>query len=442
MSIPKNFLWGAATAAYQIEGAWNEDGKGPSIWDEFTHQKGNILNGDTGDIACDHYHRYKDDVKLMKQMGLKAYRFSISWARILPEGTGPVNQAGIDFYSNLIDELLKNGIEPFITLYHWDLPYALHLKGGWLNPQSPDWFEEYTKLVVQSFGKIVKHFITFNEPSVFIGLGYMGGDHTPGYKLQTKEILMIATNVLLSHGRAVSVIKGSIPEAQVGITLATQPQIPLTKKDEENAYKTYFDEGLNNLGCIWGMPFWVDPIVFGKFPKKLVKEASDKFPKLTKKQLESIGQKIDFIGLNIYEARYNGDFKRKPGYPHNELGWDIFPEALEWGIKLNYKRYGLPIYITENGITCHDWVSLDGKVHDPNRIDFLARYLHGLKKAADEGADVRGYFYWSLMDNFEWAKGYNPRFGLIHVDYDTQKRTLKDSAGWYKNVIETNGKNL
>ena len=442
MSIPKNFLWGAATASYQIEGAWNEDGKGPNIWDEFTHQKGHILYDATGDVACDHYHNFKADVKLMKQMGLKAYRFSISWARIIPDGIGSINPAGITFYNKLIDELLKNGIEPFITLYHWDLPYALHLQGGWLNPESPRWFEHYTNLVMSTFGKKVRHFITFNEPSVFIGLGYLTGDHAPGYKLQTKEVLLAATNVLLAHGRAVSVIRSVKPDAEIGITLATQPQIPMTKKDEENAYKTYFDEGLNHLGCIWGMPFWVDPIVFGKFPKKMVKEAGDKFPKLTKKQMKSIGQKIDFIGINIYEGRYNGKFERVQGYPHNELGWDIFPEALEWGIKLNYKRYGLPIYITENGITCHDWVSLDGKVHDPNRIDFLARYLHGLKKAADESADVRGYFYWSLMDNFEWAKGYNPRFGLIHVDYETQKRTLKDSAAWYKTVIETNGKNL
>ena len=440
MGFPKNFLWGAATASYQIEGAWNEDGKGANIWDEFTHQKGHILYEATGDKACDHYHRFKDDIKLMKQMGLKAYRFSVSWARIIPDGDGKVNQAGIDFYTKLIDELLKNGIEPFMTIYHWDLPYALHLKGGWLNPQSSDWFEYYTTVIAQTFGKKVKHFITFNEPSVFIGLGYETGDHAPGYKLQTKEILLAASNVLLAHGKAVKVLRDNIPQAQIGITLATQPQIPVSKKDEENAYKTYFNEGL--AGCIWGMPLWVDPIVFGKFPKKLVREAGELFPKLTKKQMEIISRKIDFIGINIYEGRYNGNFIRKDGYPHNELGWDIFPEALQWGIKHNYKRYGLPVYITENGITCHDWVSLDGKVHDPNRIDFLARYLKGMKEAATEGADVRGYFYWSLMDNFEWAKGYNPRFGLVHVDYETQKRTLKDSALWYKDVIESNGKYL
>ncbi len=440
MTLTKNFVWGAATASYQIEGGWNQDGKGPNIWDEFTHQKGHILYEANGDVACDHYNRFKEDVKLMKQVGLKAYRFSVSWSRIIPDGIGKINQAGIDFYTKLIDELIKNDIEPFMTIYHWDLPYALHLKGGWLNPESPDWFEYYTKVIAQTFGKKVKYFITFNEPSVFIGLGYELGSHAPGLKLQTKEVLIAATNVLKAHGRAVSVLRELNPKAQVGITLATQPQIPVTKKDEENAYKTYFNEGL--AGFIWGMPFWVDPIVFGKFPKKLVREAKDCFPKITKKEMESIGQKIDFIGINIYEGRYNGNFVRKPGYPHNELGWDIFPEALKWGIKLNYKRYNLPIYITENGITCHDWVSLDGKVHDPNRIDFLQRYLKGLKEAADEGADVRGYFYWSLMDNFEWAMGYNPRFGLIYVDYETQKRTLKDSAFWYKNVIESNGKNI
>ena len=442
MSLKKDFTWGAATASYQIEGAWNADGKGPNVWDEFTHQKGHILHGANGDIACDHYNRFKEDIKLMKKMGLKAYRFSVSWARIIPDGTGKINEAGIDFYTKLVDELIKNGIEPYMTIYHWDLPYALHLQGGWLNPQSPDWFEYYTRVIAQTFGKKVRHFITFNEPSVFVGLGYMNGAHAPGLKLQAKEVLLAVTNVLIAHGKAVKVLREELPQAQVGITLATQPQIPVAKKDEENAYNTYFDEGFNNLGCIWGMPLWVDPIVFGKFPKKLVREAGDCFPKLSKKQLETISQKIDFIGINIYEGRYNGDFTRAPGYPHTELGWDIFPEALKWGIKLNYKRYKLPIYITENGISTHDWVSLDGKVHDPNRIDFLARYLKGMKEAANEGADVRGYFYWSLMDNFEWAMGYNPRFGLIYVDYPTQKRILKDSASWYSEVIKTNGSTL
>ena len=442
MSLNKNFMWGAATASYQIEGAWNQDGKGPNIWDEFTHQKGHILYDATGDTACDHYNRFKEDIKLMKKIGLKAYRFSVSWARLIPDGDGKINQAGIDFYTKLIDELIKNGIEPFMTIYHWDLPYALHLKGGWLNPQISDWFENYTKVIATTFGKKVKHFITFNEPSVFVGLGYNTGDHAPGYKLQAKEVLLAVSNVLLAHGKAVKVLREEVPGAEIGITLATQPQIPVTKADEEKAYKTYFNEGFNDLNCIWGMPIWVDPIVFGQFPKKLVKEAGSYFPRLSKKQMEIISQKIDFVGINIYEGRYNGKFQRQQGYPHNELGWDIFPEALKWGIKLNYKRYKLPIYITENGITTHDWVSLDGRVHDPNRIDFLARYLKGMKEAADEGADVRGYFYWSLMDNFEWAMGYNPRFGLIHVDYTTLKRTLKDSAEWYSKVIAENGKNL
>ena len=440
MSLPKNFVWGAATASYQIEGAWNEDGKGPNIWDEYTHQKGHILYDATGDTACDHYHKFKEDIKLMKQIGLKAYRFSVSWSRIIPDGTGKVNEEGIKFYTSLINELLKNGIEPYMTIYHWDLPYALHLQGGWLNPQSPEWFEYYTSVIAQTFGKKVKYFITFNEPSVFIGLGYEAGTHAPGLKLQTKEILIAGTNVLLAHGKAVKVLRELIPQAQVGITLATQPQIPMTKKDQENAYNAYFNEGLD--GFIWGMPFWVDPIVFGKFPSKLVRQAGSLFPKLSKKQMETISQKIDFLGINIYEGRYNGKFERKQGYPHNELGWDIFPEALKWGIKHNYKRYKLPFYITENGITTHDWVSLDGKVHDPNRIDFIHRYLKGLKEASEEGADVRGYFYWSLMDNFEWSMGYNPRFGLIYVDYETCKRTPKDSAEWYSQVIKTNGKDL
>ena len=239
MSLSKDFIWGAATASYQIEGAWNVDGKGSNIWDEFTHQKGKIKDGSTGDVACDHYNRYKEDIKLMAEMGLKAYRFSISWARILPEGIGKVNQKGIDFYNRLIDELLKYNITPLITLYHWDLPYALYLKGGWLNPESSQWFYEYAKVVKENFGDRVKNFITFNEPSVFVGCGYQGGMHAPGLQLGTKDLLKIGHNILLSHGKAVKVLR-EIPDAKIGITLATQPKIPVSPADEQSAYDAYF----------------------------------------------------------------------------------------------------------------------------------------------------------------------------------------------------------
>jgi len=440
MGFSKDFIWGAATASYQIEGAWNEDGKGANIWDDFTHQPGKIEDGSTGDVACDHYHKYKEDVKMMKEMGLKAYRFSISWSRIIPDGIGAINPKGIEFYNNLINELIKNDIVPFITIFHWDLPSALYLKGGWLNPECADWFQYYTKVIAENFGDRVKNFITFNEPSVFLGCGYNIGVHAPGYKVGNKDFLLSACNVLRCHGRAVTELKKAIPDCKVGITLATQPKIPLAKENEQEAYDSYFSCSLG--GFIWTMAFWMDPIVFGKFPEQILKEAGDLFPAISDDEMKSINQKIDFLGVNIYEAQYAGNYVRTPGTAHTELSWDVYPEALKWGIKLNTKRYGLPMYITENGMSAHDWVSLDGKVHDPNRIDFLHRYIKGLRDAADEGCDIRGYFHWSLMDNFEWAKGYNPRFGLVYVDYKTQERILKDSAYWYKTVIESNGENL
>lgn len=440
MSFRKDFAWGAATASYQIEGAWNEDGKSPSIWDVFCEQHGKIMDGSDGTVACDHYHRYKDDVKLMAELGLNSYRFSIAWARVLPDGTGTVNKKGLDFYSKLVDELLKYNITPFVTLYHWDLPYALYLKGGWLNPESSAWFEEYATAVAKKLGERVKHFITFNEPSVFLGCGCMLGEHAPGVQLGTRDLLHMGHNIHLAHGKAVKVLRELVPDAKVGITLATMPAIPVTKADEKAAYEAYFSCNKNSF--VWSDAYWADPVVFGKYPEQLLKECGDMFPAFTDDDMKLISQKIDFLGQNIYQAKYFGDWKRPAGTPHTEIGWDTFDDALEWGVKHFSKRYKLPIYITENGLSCHDWVSLDGKVHDPNRIDFLHRYLRGLKNAAESGCDVLGYFQWSFIDNFEWAKGYNPRFGMVFCDYQTQKRIPKDSAFWYKDVIQTNGENL
>lgn len=440
MSFRKDFAWGAATAAYQIEGAWNEDGKSLSIWDTFCEQPGKIEDGSDGKTACDHYHHYKEDVKLMAELGLKAYRFSIAWTRVLPDGTGCINEKGLDFYSKLVDELLKYNITPYVTLYHWDLPYCLLLKGGWQNPESPLWFEEYTKAVIEKLGDRVKYFITFNEPSVFMGCGYEQGSHAPGYKLGLRDLLHVGHNIHLAHGRAVKVIRSLAPDAEVGITLASLPAIPVTKNDEEAAYEKHFS--IKKEFFYWSDSYWADPIVLGYYPEKLLAETKDLFPDFTDEDMKLISQKIDFIGINIYQGQYAGDYKRLPGTPHTEIGWDVFDTALEWGVKHFTKRYKLPVYITENGLSCHDWESLDGKVHDPNRIDFLHRYLRGLKAAAESGCDVRGYFQWSFMDNFEWAKGYNPRFGMVFCDYNTQKRIPKDSAYWYKEVIESNGETL
>ncbi|MCR4580609.1 MAG: beta-glucosidase [Treponema sp.] len=440
MGFNKDFVWGAATASFQIEGAWNEDGKLPSIWDVFCHEDGKISDGSSGDTACDHYHRYKEDVKLMADLGLKAYRFSIAWPRIISDVDGRVNQKGIEFYNNLIDELLKYNITPYVTLYHWDLPYYAYLRGGWLNPQISDWFEKYAEVIAKNFGDRVKHFITFNEPSVFVGCGLQQGSHAPGLKLGSRDLLNVGFNIHLAHGKALRALRKLVPDAEIGITVAMMPAIPTCPADEEMAYNSEFSCGKG--GFFWSSSYWIDPIVFGKYPQELLDECKDIFPEFTEEDMKLISQKIDFIGLNIYQGRYVGDWKRPVGMAHNELGWDIKPEALRWGVKLFTKRYKLPIYITENGLTCHDWVSLDGKVHDPNRIDFLNRYLLCLRQAADEGCDVKGYFQWSFMDNFEWASGYNPRFGMVFCDYQTLKRTPKDSAYWYKSVIESNGENL
>lgn len=447
MGFKKDFVWGAATCAYQIEGASSEDGKGRSIWDVFSHTEGKISDKSNGDIACDHYHKFKEDIKLMSELGLKAYRFSISWSRILPEGTGKINQKGIDFYRELIDEILRYGIEPYVTLYHWDLPYALHLKGGWLNDDISDYFAEYAKICADLFKGRVKNVITFNEPEVFVGCGYLEGIHAPGYSLGTEELLHICHNVLKAHGKSVRILRENIPGVKIGIVSATTPPCPETENDVSAARKSYFSCGKNNF--VFSNAHWLDPIVFGNYPDDFLKECAGLLPKYTKEDMTVINSPIDFIGLNIYSGRHvkaekDGckDVPSKQGAPVNAIKWGVVPESLYWGPKFIFERYNLPIYITENGMAAHDAVSLDGKVHDPNRIDYLHRYLREFRKAADDGVDCCGYFQWSFMDNLEWAMGYTVRFGMVFVDYCTQQRIPKDSAYWYKKTIEINGENL
>lgn len=449
MGFSKDFLWGAATASYQIEGAWNEDGKEMNIRDAFCHEGKHIKNGESADVSCDHYHLYKDDVKLMVEAGLKAYRFSISWSRILKSELGKdgrltfvENPKGIAFYDSLINELLANKITPFITLYHWDLPQSVYEKGGWLNREISDWFEFYARTVVNHFGDRVKNFITFNEPSVFVGMGYKDGVHAPGYKLSSRDLVIIGHNVHLAHGKAVRLIHECVKDAKVGITLATMPVLPENKSEEavKAAYEDYF--ACSREYVAWAESFWLDPIVKGAYPESLVAECEDLAYLFSKEDMDIISEKIDFVGLNIYQGRFAKADMRAAGAPHTDLNWNITPDALYWGTKFFYERYKLPIYITENGMACHDYVSLDGKVHDPNRIDYLNRYLLALKESVESGVDVRGYFQWSLIDNFEWAEGFNPRFGIIYCDYATKKRIFKDSAYWYKKVIESNGECL
>lgn len=449
MGFAKDFAWGAATSSYQIEGASNEGGKGLHIWDVFTKEPGRISYGQTGDIACDHYHRFREDVAVMKEMGLKAYRFSIDWARVLPEGTGNINETGIKFYSNLIDALLGAGIEPYITLYHWELPYELYKRGGWMNPKIVRWFGEYARLVAERFSDRVKYFFTLNEPQCFVGLGYLTGEQAPGVKAPLRDTFEMAHNALKAHGYAVQMLRqyGKQP-LMIGYAPTGSMCYPQTEKEEdiEAARQMLFSMPDDIGNWTWNVSWWSDPVLLGKYPEEGLKRFEAYLPRITDEDMKLISEPIDIYGQNIYNGRcihMGADGKpeetvRYEGFPKTAMGWPVTPECLYWGPKFLYERYGKPIYITENGISCHDVVSLDGKVHDPDRIDFLARYLKELKKTAEE-IDLRGYFQWSLMDNFEWSNGYAERFGLIYVDYRTQERIWKDSAYWYRDVIQTNG---
>lgn len=451
MAFKKDFVWGVATSAYQIEGAWNEDGKGLSGWDVFCHEPGKIAEGHTGDVACDHYHLFREDVKLMKELGIKAYRFSICWSRLIPNGIGEINEAGAKFYSDLIDELLANGIEPYITLFHWDYPYELYKKGGWLNSDSVAWFAEYAAKVSELYSDRVKHFITFNEPQCFIGDGHFTGAHAPGLKVSYKDIFQICHNVLKSHGAAVIALRKNAKQPiKVGYAPTGTSCYPASesKEDIEAARKEMFKCHPLNVGIMWNISWWSDPVVLGKYPEEGLELYKEYLPEITEEDMKLINQPIDFYGNNIYNGKRvradeNGNpcgVARKVGMPKTAIQWPITPEVLHWGPRFYYERYKLPFYITENGMSAHDVVSLDGKVHDPNRIDFLNRHLIELEKATDDGVDIAGYFQWSFMDNFEWAKGYTDRFGIVYVDFETQERIPKDSAYWYKDWIEEHTK--
>lgn len=443
----KDFIWGAATAACQIEGAAYEDGKGKSIWDSFAEIEGNIQGNDTPREACDHYHHVKEDVALMKEIGIKAYRFSISWPRILPEGTGKINQKGIDFYNELIDELLQNGIEPYITLYHWDLPHALHLQGGWMNRRMVDWFAEYAKIVVENFSDRVKNYMTFNEPQGFIGAGYLIAMHAPGYRVTPEEGFIVAHNVLMAHGKAVKIMREyAKQEIKIGVASCGDVFFPDTEKPEDiEAARRMMFEMQNNPRGIGNRVNWLtDPIYLGHYPEDGLRKYHKYLPKFTEQDMQLIHQPVDFMGQNIYQGiRVRADAEGRAhivepetGSQMTACGWQVTPESLYWGTRFLYERYGKDIYITENGCSCYDYISQDGKVHDTARIDYLSRYLKELSRAVDEKIPVRGYFMWSLMDNFEWTSGYSQRFGMIYVDYKTKERILKESAYWYQNIIE------
>lgn len=429
--FPDKFLWGAASAATQIEGAWNEDGRTPSVWDVMP--EGKIRRNETCHVACDHYHHWKEDIVLMGEIGLKAYRFSVSWSRIMPE-KGKVNEKGIQFYRNLADTLISKGIEPMITLFHSDLPVWVFDEGGWMNEEVSQWFAEFTRVTVDALSDKVKYWFTLNEPQCF----------AKDYLILNPEgvIEEVTRNILLSHGRAVQVIRehAKLP-SQVGLVIMGMCMNPVSGiLDEKQAYELTFSEQIGAMGMGW----WTEPAIGGIIPKSLK-------TCITEKDMEIICQPLDLFTVNIYGAGNYCDYPPEmgmvnplvtPGFPKSHIEMPITPDCIYYMAKYAWKKYHLPVLFTENGFSNIDFVMLDGKVHDPQRIDYIHRYLLALEKALEEGIPVIGYLYWSIMDNFEWYHGYDMRFGLIHVDYQTQKRTLKDSAYYYKSVIETNGGNL
>lgn len=452
MSFPKGFVWGAAAASYQVEGAAYADGKGPSVWDMLCRKEGAIWNGQSGDVACDHYHRYKEDVALMKEIGLPAYRLSISWPRVLPAGVGAINTQGLDFYDQLVDELLAAGIQPWVTLFHWDYPYELYCRGGWLNPDSPDWFAEYTRLVVDRLSDRVQHWMPLNEPACFIGLGHQTGIHAPGDKLGFAQVLRAAHHALLAHGKAVQMLRARARRpCQICLAHTGPVTMPASHQpaDVEAARQEMFAI-LPTGRHMWNDSWWLDPIFFGRYPEDGWQAFGADVPPVKDGDLKIINQPLDFLGVNIYQgvivrAGADGQPGMVPfpaGMPLTACKWNVTPDALYWGPRFLYERYHAPVVITENGLSGLDWIALDGQVHDPQRIDFTRRYLLALERASADGVDVRGYFHWSVMDNFEWAEGFKERFGLIYVDYPTQQRIPKDSAYWYRQVIATNGASL
>jgi beta-glucosidase len=435
--FPAGFILGAATAAYQIEGAWNESGKGESIWDRFSHTPGRILNGNTGDVACDHYHRWKEDVDLMKALGLKAYRFSISWPRVLPEGRGHVNQVGLDFYRRLTEALLEAGIEPFATLYHWDLPMALQDRGGWPERATVEAFVEYAGVVCRDLGGLVKSWITLNEPQVSAAIGHLEGHHAPGHT-DIDEMLASAHHLLLAHGQAVSVIRSHCPDARIGISLNLHPQVPASPSRADQL-ATVIQEARRNR-------WYLDPLAGRGYPSEAVADYARPMSFIRQGDMQTIAVPIDFLGVNYYfrdivrsakvpEAE-NAPQTVFPGRERTTMGWEVYPQGLYEILTHLHAGYSFPSFlVTENGAAYDDVVGADGAASDPMRVDYLREHLLAAHRALAEGVPLKGYFVWSLLDNFEWSYGYSKRFGLIHVDYATQKRTPKASAYWYRDVI-------
>ena len=450
--FPDDFLWGAATSAYQIEGSPLADGAGPSIWQRFVHSPGLTTSGDTGDIACDHYRRSEADVKLMAELGLNAYRFSIAWARILPAGRGRTNPAGIGFYERLVDALLEHGIQPMITLYHWDLPAALDNLGGWLNPDVAEWFADYARVMFRALDDRVKLWSTLNEPWVITDGGYLHGELAPGHR-GLYEAPLASHNLLRAHGAAVQAYRAE-GKNQIGLVVNLEPKYPASETPADVAATRRADAYMNRQ--------YLDPVFLGCYPEELREIFGPAWPEYSEADFALIRQPIDFLGINYYTRKVirhddavlpvRASGVRQPQHPYTETGWEVFADALTAVLLWVQERYGnpslrsgraLPLYITENGAAFYDPPKpLDGGVDDPLRVHYYREHLRAAHRALQRGVNLRGYFAWSLLDNFEWSLGYSKRFGLVHVDYETLRRTPKASARFYAEVIRTRGAEL
>lgn len=440
MIFPSNFLWGAATSSYQIEGAWDSHGKGESIWDRFANTPGKIFDGTSGADACDHYARWQDDIALLVSLGLESYRFSIAWPRILPEGTGAVNQAGLDFYSRLVDKLLEAGIVPHATLYHWDLPQVLQDRGGWPERMIVDAFVNYADIVSSHLGDRVKMWATINEPWVVAKLGHEWGVHAPGH---TDRLLAVnaAHHTLVAHGKAVPVIRANSPDAAVGIVLNLIPQMPATMNPTDKEAARMVDGDINR--------WYLDALAGFGYPDDVRQTYAGRFNAVKAGDMETIAEPIDFLGINYYtrsvvsaaSSSEHTEYENlaEPGSDITEMGWEVYPSGLYDVLMRVHFHYGFQhLYVTENGAAYVDTFAGDGRVHDQKRIDYYYEHLKQAHRAIAAGVPLDGYYAWSLLDNFEWSHGYTKRFGLIYVDYDTQKRTLKDSAYYYRDVVAKN----
>ncbi len=436
LTFPSDFVWGAATAAYQIEGSPTADGKGPSIWDTFTHQPGAIDDGTTGDVACDHYQRWPEDIALMRALHLGAYRFSIAWARILPDGRGPVNRAGLDFYSRLIDGLLEAGITPYVTLYHWDLPQALEDEGGWLRRGIVADYSRYADVVTRTLGDRVKHWTTFNEPWVFTWSGYALGEDAPGLALGARGALAATHHAFLSHGAAMPIIRANVKDAVAGIVLDLNAVEPASDHaDDVAAAKRW--EGCQNR-------WYLDPLFKGAYPADMLEVYAEVLPEIRPGDLESICAPLDYLGVNFYRRSVAGagdelppvNWKRhSPPGEYTAMGWEVSPNGLYDILRFVWDGYHpKALYVTENGAAFDDVVSSDGQVHDERRVAYLRHHFAQAAQAIADGLPLKGYFVWSLLDNFEWACGQAKRFGLIYTDYATQRRIIKDSGRYVARI--------